>query len=127
MINRTYHGHSDRLELQIAVATPILLAVLPYAVTAVSAELSQDNRTVTIQPSVQVADGTPGRHVVYIRITDADGRPRPEYTTDIIADDGRGSHTFNLALNDPAGQWTIDLEDIATGTTATATMQIQLP
>lgn len=127
VINRKYHGHSDRLELQIAVATPVLLAVLPYAVTAISAELSQDNQTVTIKPSVQVADGTPGRHVVYIRITDADGRPRPEYTKDIIANDGRGSHTFNLALNDPAGQWTIALEDIATGTTATATMQIQLP
>ena len=118
VINRKYHGHSDRLELQIAVATPVLLAVLPYAVTAISAELNQDNRAVTIAPSVQVAAGTPGRHVVYIRVTDADGRPRPEYAADIIANDGRGSHTFNLALNDPAGQWTIDLEDVATGTTS---------
>jgi hypothetical protein len=117
VLNRRYHGDSDRLDLQIPVATPYLLAVLPYKVTGLNAAIRQDHRTVRIDTTVEVSDGNPRRHVIYIRITDSEGKRRPEYDMDIVASDGRGSHMFNLALNDPKGKWTIHLEEVVSATT----------
>ena len=118
VINRTYYGQEDRLELQVPVATPFLLAILPYQVTKVAADISQTGRTVDISATVQVSDGAPGRHVIRMRVTDASGRRRPEYDASIAAPNGHGSETFVLALNDPTGEWTIEVEDVATGLTS---------
>lgn len=118
VINRNYHGQQDHLELDIPVATAMLFAVLPYEVTGLTAEVTRQDRRVTISPTVQISEGVPGSHVVNVRITDATGKRRPEYEMDMIAPDGRGAHSFVLALNDPPGRWIIDLEDVASGTSA---------
>jgi len=127
VINRKYHGRADRLELEVPVATAFLFAVLPYRVTGVTAEAGQTGRAVKIVPAVQVSEGKPGRHVIRLQVTDARGRKRPEYEQTVIVTNGRGSYTFKLALNDPDGEWTIDLEDVATGTRGKASIQIQVP
>lgn len=127
VINRKYYGRSNSLELKIPVATPFLFTVLPYEVTSVTSVTSRNNRTVTIEPTVQVAEGKPGRHVIYIKVTDANENRRPEYDMDVIAIDGKATYAFNLALNDPSGKWIIELEDIATGTTAKTIIHIQTP
>ena len=125
VINRQYHGYADSLDLEIPVATPFLLASLPYKVTSLNCDIRQNHRTVTIDTSVMVSDGKPGRHIIYIRVTDSKNKRRPEYDLDIIATDGRGSYTFNLAMNDPKGKWTIHLEDVASGTTHKQDILIQ--
>jgi hypothetical protein len=125
VINRQYHGYADSLELEIPVATPFLLASLPYKVTSLNCDIRQNHRTITIDTSVMVSDGKPGRHIIYIRVTDSQNKRRPEYDLDIIATDGRGSHTFNLALNDLKGKWTIHLEDVASGRTHKQDILIQ--
>lgn len=117
VINRQYHGFSDNLRLNVPVATPYLLAVMPYEIIDVTADIRQNDRTVMIESTVKVSDGIPGRHVIYIRVTDSEDKRRAEYDQDVIARNGRGSHVFNLALNDPQGQWTIHIEDIVSGTT----------
>jgi hypothetical protein len=127
VIQRTYHGQVDSLELDIPVATAMLFAVLPYQVTGLTAEVTQQDQRVTLSPTVQIAEGQPGWHVVNVRITDAEGMRRPEYDMDVIAPDAHGSHTFTLALNDPPGQWMIDLEDVATGTSAQTNILIIAP
>lgn len=127
VINRTYYGEKDRLEIEIPVATPFLFARLPYRVTGITATINQYGKTVTILPAVQVSQGQPGRHVINVQVTDAKGRKRPEYGKSVVATNGQASHAFNLALNDPEGQWVIEMEDVATGTTARASIQIQLP
>ena len=127
VINSKYYGLKDSLEMEIPIATPFLFAVLPYEVTAITAQTDQTGRAVTICPEVQVSNGKAGRHVIYVKVTDAEGRRRPEYDLDTIATDGKAVYTFNLAMNDPAGKWAFDLEDVATGTTAQATAQIKKP
>jgi len=117
VLNRKYHGQQDHLELDIPVATAMLFAVLPYEVIGLTAEVTQQARRVTISPTVQISEKQAGQHVVNIKITDAEGVRRPEYDMDVIAANAHGSHSFTLALNDPPGEWIIDLEDVATGTT----------
>ena len=127
VIERRYHGLSDSLEMEIPIATAFLFAVLPYQVTGVTATTDQSGRTVTIFPAVEVSDGEVGRHVVYVKVTDGQGRRRPEYDRDVITTEGQGSYAFNLALNDPGGPWTLHLEDVATGTTAEVRSEIKQP
>ena len=127
VIGRTYHGHLDALEIKVPVATPMLLAALPYKVDAIDAEARQENGRVTVTADVKADAAGIGRHVIIVRVTDGEGRRRPEYGLDVIADGGRGVHAFNLALDDPSGTWTFDLEDVATGTRRALTFDIAAP
>ena len=125
VINRKHYGRNDSLEIEIPIATALLFAVLPYEVTTVTAETYQDKQTVTISPAVKVSEGKAGKHVINVKVTDSNGRIRPEYSEPVIINNGSGSYNFNLAINDPLGKWTIALEDVATGTTGQATVQIK--
>ena len=129
VISRTYCGYKDYLDVRMAVATPLLYAILPYQVTAVTAEIKivaagRSGKAVTIAAAVQTSGADPGRHVIHIDVIDAAGRRRPEYEADIVAVNGAGMHTINLALSDPPGTWAVELEDIATGTTSRSTLLV---
>ena len=124
VINGAYAGHTDRLDVRIEVATPYLYAVLPYRVTAVTGAAAQRGNTVSIGAAIQSSGGKLGRHVIHVDVTDADGRHRPEYGSDIVAPGGSGTHAIHLALNDPTGTWTIELKDVATGTSSRSTILI---
>lgn len=116
VIGRHYHGEKEQLQLDIPIATAVLLAVLPYQVTGVSLQATQQQGQVTLVPTVEASSGQAGQHVVYVEITDSQGKRRPEYDMDILLAEGEGSYTFNLAMNDPPGQWQADFEDVTTGT-----------
>ena len=61
---------------------------------------------------VQTSGDDPARHILHVRVTDADGKLRREYEGVVIASDG---HEFTLALNDPDGEWAVAVTDAATG------------
>lgn len=127
VIGRAYRGETDHLELAVPVATPFLFAVFPYRVASVAATVDQDGPVVAVDVAVNASNGAPGRHVVHMRVTDAAGRLRPEYERSIIAREGRASETLRLGLDDPGGQWLIEVEDVATGTRGEARLEIALP
>jgi hypothetical protein len=126
-INHTYLGELDSIELEIEVATPYLFAIMPYQVTAIEADAKQDGRTVRVTTRIRTSEGRPGRHVAHLRVTDAQGTPRPEYDGVAVAVGGDAVHTFTLALNDPPGEWMIDLEDVATGITTQSLIVLTVP
>ena len=74
---------------------------------------------------IDIAEEGPIRLTI-LHTTDMHSRMLP-YDMDVIAPEGRGTHAFRLALNDPAGTWTFVLEDVATGTTRKVDLPIQLP
>ena len=111
-VNHEYLGECDRLDLEIEAATPYLFAVLPYQVVAIDVNVQQAERTVRVDTVVQTSGGDPARHILHVRVTDADGKLRREYEGVVIASDG---HEFTLALNDPDGEWAVAVTDAATG------------
>ena len=123
VIDRTYIGHVRELELQVPVATPFLFALLPYRVEKIDADIHREGHAVNIDFTVHATKGPAGRHVVFVRVTDSKGRRRKEYDRGIVAVAGKGTHAFNLALNDPIGSWVIDLEDVASGVQQRITLQ----
>ncbi len=131
IINRTYLGYRDSLDLSIEPAMPYVFAVLPYRVTGVHGDVtvvgvdekaSQPLRGITLNAAVQASsESITGEHVIHVQVTDAQGRHRPEYDVDILATDGKATHAITLGFNDPSGVWTFELEDVATGTTSEVT------
>ncbi len=53
-----------------------------------------------------------------LAVRDPRGRLNREYTRRLLAQDGAVSHTIRFAVNDPRGQWTLEMEDPLTGSRA---------
>ncbi|HMP77291.1 MAG TPA: hypothetical protein PKE12_13435 [Kiritimatiellia bacterium] len=67
------------------------------------------------------ASDTPVRMPTPLQLTvrDPRGQPNREYTRRLLATDGAAAHTIHFAVNDQRGQWTLELEDVLTGSRAT--------
>ncbi|MCK5803648.1 MAG: beta-galactosidase trimerization domain-containing protein [Lentisphaeria bacterium] len=70
------------------------------------------------------ADG----RLIRVRLVGPDGVPRRHYQRMLFLDaEGRGQSSVGFALNDPAGLWTIEARDIASGTTARTEVDVAPP
>ena len=55
---------------------------------------------------------------------DPHGTHHIEYSENVIAEGGRGFKLIPLALNDPAGEWKIEIRDILSGRTITEILAV---
>jgi hypothetical protein len=120
---------------------PRVVALLPYRVTGLAIDAPPTRVGGTISVTVRLsADGgaedgvSPqrkdikgadpvfpprggliGRHVVAVDVIDPGGRTRPEYHLNLDGHGGVLRGSVPLALNDPAGTWTLRARDAATG------------
>ena len=62
-----------------------------------------------------------GRHVVLIEVAGPDGEVRPHYGAKLVTQDGKADGELHLALNDPAGRWTIRTTDFVSRVTGDGT------
>jgi hypothetical protein len=65
-----------------------------------------------------------GSHVVHVDVLDPQGTPMPQYSGNLLAPGGHAARQIPLALNDPAGQWTIRVHDVLSGQTETRTLAV---
>ncbi len=108
---------------------PLVYALLPYEVAAVTIEAPAQARageTVTVKTSVGVTGGEAGYHVVRLDVY-APGAETPhrQYSQNIGCDSGVGNSTIPFALSDAAGQWRLALRDVASGVLAEATLTVR--
>jgi hypothetical protein len=57
-------------------------------------------------------------------VVDPSGRRVPQYSGNLVAPRGRARMTLPLALNDPAGQWTLRVTDVLSGQTRTSVIDV---
>ncbi|NLF16280.1 MAG: hypothetical protein GX595_03355, partial [Lentisphaerae bacterium] len=125
-----YLGEADAIETALPPGETALYACLPYRVEAVAltAPARQPaGSDLAVAITVQPAAGTPGDHVLHLAVADPDGRPRPDYTRNLLAPAGRLTTVLPLAANDPPGTWTLHARDVLTGQTASARVEVTLP
>ena len=124
-----YLGHKDSFDTKIIPARAQLFAVLPYRVRGVEVKgLRRSYRcgdAVTCQLRVEPDKGEAGRHVVRLELTGPSGKSPTPYARNIVADGGECEARFRLALNDPPGDWTLTVRDVATGTVARKTFALE--
>ena len=120
-------GHGQRLDAVLDVNTVRVIAVLPYAVTALRTDApaqtaaGQDAR---IPASVVAEHGPVGLHVFRVDVVDPEGTPHRAYSQNVLAPQGRADIVVPFALNDKPGPWRVRIQDVATG--AAAALQIDL-
>jgi len=105
---------------------PLILSVWPkdpgeFAFAAPTSCKSGSPLNIGVRPgSPQAKD-----YVYNIEVTGPDGKERSLYRTNFTFGGEGGQIRVPLALNDPAGPWTIAIRDAATGTTKTVTVQLE--
>ncbi len=79
--------------------------------------------TVTVSAWVKT-DAVAERHVFHLEVIGPDGRERTEHTCNRTALGGRATFSFDLALNDSPGRWTVRVTDVATGVKGEAAFNV---
>ena len=91
----------------------IVVSPQPFAAPEVQGKVSDKNAAIGLKVCGQ--DGAPlGAHPVDVRVVDALGRETP-YGGVVGLADGKGTLSFRLADNDPAGKWHIEAKNLIDG------------
>lgn len=103
-----------------------LFAMLPRRTTALDATITPSVKQGGIATlSYEVKDGgNAGLRVVRVTVTGPDGKPVYRLEKNIKTADGKGGMEMPFALNDPTGEYTVDLREIAAGLTGTLTFTV---
>jgi hypothetical protein len=118
-----YLGLIATLQTTINPGIAKLYALLPYRVDGLKLWTPPQARLGTAlnyAVTVIAAGAKPGTHVFHVR---ASWKPQTTghetvYEANVLGKDGRAAGKFDLALDDPAGRWTLNVRDAATGVTA---------
>lgn len=113
-------GRFRRLSLALRPGEPHVLALLPYEPTGIRATASFADESLIVRASLS-SDAEPSDHIFHIAVTRAgEAEPFQCYTRSVTASRGRAEISIPLALNDPGGEWTVQVRDVATGLATTA-------
>ncbi len=121
-------GQTAETAVDMTPGVAMLFALMPYRTQALEIAAPPAVRRggeTTLAFTVRAEAGTPGRHVVRVQFEDPSGTPCPPYARNVLCEAGRGELTMTFALNDPPGPWRVTARDVATGTAASAVLQVQ--
>ena len=122
-----YLGRQAAASLDLRETPHALLALLPYRVERVSltagpARLGQE---LPLDFRLLVSHGQPVKHVVHLDVYRPDGSRHYSYSRNFAFQAGRWTGGVPLALNDPAGKWTIRARDVTSGMTAETVAEVR--
>lgn len=124
-----YLGHSDSVTIDLAGSEGRWISGLPYRVEGIVLEgpavIRRGERfaftaRLEIEQSIK-----PGRHVFFVAVHDPEGRECRYYRQKIVAENGGCDIVIPFCLNEKAGEWTITVTDVATGSKAGAKVKIE--
>lgn len=119
-------GQTDTAEVDMRDRPYALLAVMPYRVESLQIEVSASQRGQPLVVGLALpAARQPVRHVVHLEVRQPDGTVNLPLTQNVVVQNGRWQGTLPLALNDPAGTWTITAGETVSGVTAEAKVEVK--
>jgi hypothetical protein len=72
------------------------------------------------------AEATPAEtHVIHVDVLDPQGNRLLSYSGNLLAKQGHAAKTIPLAVNDPAGAWTLRFHDMLSGQTEVRTLAVE--
>ena len=106
-------------------------ADLDHAIAELALDLPKNitlDQKANIDILVRDAQGNPIDAVIPIEVTITDAKGRlAEFSGFYGAKNGRQNITLDIASNDPVGQWTVTVNDLASGKSTTSTFQVVTP
>jgi len=121
-------GRETETALSLSERRPLLLARLPYEVSAISAAAPDEATPSTparVVFSVTASSGPATHHVLRCTVADPSGKLRDGYTRNVVAANGRGVFHFAPALNDPQGTWRVGAQDVVSGIRAAVQIRVR--
>ncbi len=121
-----YDGNDGRIEIHSEPSFPALVAVSPYKIEVVAAKADDVKQGEVVKVSAKVrASAQPGVHALNFRVYGPDGVERRYYGATLFGKDGAAALSFQTALNEARGNWTVKVADLASGTVGVATFQVK--
>ena len=107
-------------------------ALLDYKVAGLQATLStataKRGDNLRLACVVTTADGNqPDLHALRVQVTGPDGQRLPAYRKVLFAPDGKAQMDIPLAFDEPLGKHAVNILDVISGSTATATFTVTGP
>ena len=105
-----------------------VFALMPYKVDAVTVRIDEPARpgeAVQYQAKCVTNGGKPGPGVFRVEVIGPDGNPRPHYGMNLTAKEGQANGSFQIALNDASGTWTIKARDHVSGVVGTIKVEVK--
>jgi hypothetical protein len=124
---RKYLGLTDTVETTLAPSETALYACLPYRVLGLNLSVPHEvaaGSAMEIHANVDVADAPAGDHVFHAELLSPAGQAMWYYTSNRLAPAGSMDLAIPLALNEPAGKWTVRVRDVLSGAEAEATLLV---
>ena len=113
-------GMTDRVQVKTGKDRPVLLAMLPYEVKGLRADVGAGKIADGKLP-IEVSVETPAAaldHVVHAELRDAKGETVPESVVNIPLRGGSYKGAIDMSFVKGDGPWTLRLRDVASGKTA---------
>ena len=120
-------GRTTAIEVKAEPEFPGLVAWSPYQIEAVQAAADKatvaGGQSVKISAQVKAAE-KPGTHVLNFRVYGPEGQERRHYGNTLVAEGGAAALTFQTALNEAKGKWTVKVADLASGIVGEAAFEV---
>jgi hypothetical protein len=123
-----YLGRTDRAEVLLVEAEPVILSVLPAKMEKVEATTDARNYRPGDEVALRMAarPARPAfRRVFHVEATNPDGTLMPAYTMRVDTPRGRAKAVVPLPLNAAPGTWLLNVRDTATGLAAGVRFEVQ--
>ncbi len=119
-------GEGKGLKVKVVPFEPTILSVWPkdpgqFAFAAPATVTRGNPLNIGVRPGSESL----GQNVYHVDVTDPAGKARILYRANYVFGSQGGQINIPLALNDPAGAWTISIREVATGTTKNVTVQVE--
>jgi hypothetical protein len=124
--NKRYLGSGDRFRTVIEPGVPRLFAFVDSRITGLKLECPESlklGEEVSLRFSTTGADNL--RSVAIVTVTDPTGRTRRIYGGNRNIEGSSGMSSFRTALNDPSGDWLIEVAETASGERARKVVAIE--
>lgn len=129
MLSGRYLGAEGTWRVRLAPADVQLFSILPYQVRGLKVSLKQAafRRGTAIEGEVTIerSAGRAVMHVVNVQVTRPDGESIRYLARNLETAGGRAAFSLPLALNEPAGSYTLTFTDAASGVKQTVPAQVE--
>jgi hypothetical protein len=120
-----YLGEKDFIEADILPGGCAMYALLPYQVQSVKVQCENAQAGKPCKVECEIGGAGKGSQLLHVEVTTPSNTPAPHYSRNVVAENGRASFAIPFAFNDPAGDWKVEVCDVASGVKGSAAIQLR--
>jgi hypothetical protein len=118
-------GQKRTLQVTVTPYEPVILAAAPAPLPKMMVSAPPDaQRGADVTLGIASEGTSADTHVFHVEVLDPNGARMLQYSGNLLAKQGTVAKHIPLALNDPAGQWTIRIRDVLSGQIETRTVKV---